>query len=117
MIDMNIRISKEDVQYFGREETAVALPDGSGYIGTLNIYHEIHCIVGNPIYRLVSTYLLKLSDGYINICTKRFTGQNLTTFRGKKIGSTVVSLGLDSSKSDFGKAHHIRLTSLNRTLS
>lgn len=42
--NMNIRISKEDVQHFGREETAVAIPDGSGYIGTLNVFHEIHCI-------------------------------------------------------------------------
>ena len=43
--DMNVRISREDVQHFGREENAVALPDGSGYVGTLNVYHEIHCIV------------------------------------------------------------------------
>ncbi|KAI0378054.1 hypothetical protein F5Y04DRAFT_166361 [Hypomontagnella monticulosa] len=42
--NMNIRISKEDVRHFGREETAVALPDGSGYIGTLNVFHEIHCV-------------------------------------------------------------------------
>ncbi|KAI1384936.1 uncharacterized protein F4822DRAFT_416741 [Hypoxylon trugodes] len=42
--NMNIRISKEDVRRFGREETAIPLPDGSGYIGTLNVYHEIHCI-------------------------------------------------------------------------
>ncbi|KAI1379248.1 hypothetical protein F4677DRAFT_442974 [Hypoxylon crocopeplum] len=41
---MNVRISKEDVKHFGREDTAVALPDGSGYIGTLNVFHEIHCI-------------------------------------------------------------------------
>lgn len=49
---MNFRISKEDVQHFGREENAVALPDGSGYIGSLNVYHEIHCIVRRAAQRL-----------------------------------------------------------------
>jgi len=45
LTDMNVRISKEDVKHFDREENGVQLPDGSGYIGTLNVYHEIHCIV------------------------------------------------------------------------
>ena len=42
---MNIRFSLEDLKAFNREEDAVQLPDGSGYAGTLNIYHEIHCVV------------------------------------------------------------------------
>jgi hypothetical protein len=42
---MNIRLSLDDVKAFNREETAIVLPDGSGYLGTLNVYHEIHCIV------------------------------------------------------------------------
>lgn len=43
--EMNIRFSLEDLKQFGRDEDAVQLPDGSGYVGTLNIYHEIHCVV------------------------------------------------------------------------
>lgn len=43
--DMNVRLSLEDIKAFDREENAIALPDGSGYLGTLNVYHEIHCIV------------------------------------------------------------------------
>ena len=43
--DMNVRFSLEDLKAFNREEDAVQLPDGSGYAGTLNIYHEIHCVV------------------------------------------------------------------------
>ena len=42
---MNVRFSLEDLKAFNREEDAVQLPDGSGYAGTLNIYHEIHCVV------------------------------------------------------------------------
>jgi len=42
---MNIRLSLEDLKAFDRDEDAVELPDGSGYAGTLNIYHEIHCVV------------------------------------------------------------------------
>ena len=43
--DMNVRFSLSDLKAFNREEDAVQLPDGSGYAGTLNIYHEIHCVV------------------------------------------------------------------------
>jgi hypothetical protein len=42
---MNIRLSLEDLKAFNRDEDAVELPDGSGYAGTLNVYHEIHCVV------------------------------------------------------------------------
>lgn len=34
--------------HYGREDIGVAIPDGSGYVGTLNIYHELHCIVRHP---------------------------------------------------------------------
>jgi len=30
---------------FGREKIAVELSDGSGYAGTLNVFHELHCVV------------------------------------------------------------------------
>ena len=43
--EMNVRFSIEDLKVFHRVEDAVQLPDGSGYAGTLNIYHEIHCVV------------------------------------------------------------------------
>ncbi len=43
--EMNVRFSLEDLKAFNRVEDAVQLPDGSGYAGTLNIYHEIHCVV------------------------------------------------------------------------
>ncbi|KAI1078857.1 hypothetical protein F5B20DRAFT_546464 [Whalleya microplaca] len=41
---MNIRLGQEDVEAFGREKTAVPLSDGSGYAGSLNVYHELHCV-------------------------------------------------------------------------
>ncbi|KKZ64330.1 hypothetical protein EMCG_09714 [[Emmonsia] crescens] len=41
---MNVRLSEEDLMAVGRLEDAVALPDGSGYAGTLNVFHELHCI-------------------------------------------------------------------------
>lgn len=42
---MNVRFQLEDLKVWGRDVDAVALPDGSGYLGTLNVYHEIHCVV------------------------------------------------------------------------
>lgn len=44
----NIWIEPEVMKYYGREEIGVAIPEGGGYIGTLNVYHELHCIVGEP---------------------------------------------------------------------
>ena len=38
--------------HYGREEIGMAIPDGSGYIGTLNMYHELHCIVSCPCVHL-----------------------------------------------------------------
>ena len=33
------------MEHYGRKDIGVAIPDGSGYVGTLNMYHEIHCLV------------------------------------------------------------------------
>lgn len=44
----NIYIEPEVMRHYGREDLGVAIPDGDGYIGTLNVYHELHCIVRNP---------------------------------------------------------------------
>ncbi|KAJ6784147.1 hypothetical protein PWT90_04177 [Aphanocladium album] len=41
---MNVRLSLDDVRAFDREATAVKMSDGSGYLGTLNVYHELHCV-------------------------------------------------------------------------
>ncbi|EEH37762.2 hypothetical protein PAAG_00683 [Paracoccidioides lutzii Pb01] len=41
---MNVRLSEDDLQAVGRLKNAVALPDGSGYAGTLNVFHELHCV-------------------------------------------------------------------------
>ncbi|PMD17890.1 hypothetical protein NA56DRAFT_577983, partial [Hyaloscypha hepaticicola] len=37
-----IRISKEDLDRINR--TSVALLDGSGYFGTLDVHHQLHCL-------------------------------------------------------------------------
>jgi hypothetical protein len=42
---MNLRLDREDIVAFNRQDEAVELTDGSGYAGTLNVYHELHCVV------------------------------------------------------------------------
>jgi hypothetical protein len=44
---MNVRLSKDDITAVNRLTGAVTLPDGSGYLGTLNVFHELHCIVSS----------------------------------------------------------------------
>ncbi|KAL2126056.1 hypothetical protein VTI74DRAFT_1857 [Chaetomium olivicolor] len=41
---MNLRLGREDILAYHREGDAVALSDGSGYVGSLNVYHELHCV-------------------------------------------------------------------------
>ncbi|KAI1378900.1 hypothetical protein F4677DRAFT_443380 [Hypoxylon crocopeplum] len=40
----NIIIEPEHMERWGRDKFGVATPDGKGFIGTLNVYHELHCI-------------------------------------------------------------------------
>lgn len=68
--EMNVRFSLEDLKAFDRDEDAVQLPDGSGYAGTLNIYHEIHCVVSLPLsFGLVYFQLMVFSemDAYAHV--------------------------------------------------
>lgn len=43
-IDINLRISPEELAKLN--QTSIALKDG-GYLGTLGVYHELHCVVRN----------------------------------------------------------------------
>ena len=82
MKDMNVRLSLEDLKVFNRDEDAVQLPDGSGYAGSLNVYHEIHCVVSPPLPPVVTSLQLvadgSFRNGCIHICTKTTTTQTLT---------------------------------------
>ncbi|KAF2139772.1 uncharacterized protein K452DRAFT_352505 [Aplosporella prunicola CBS 121167] len=40
----NIKLEPEVMKHYEREDIGVALPEGGGYIGTLNVYHELHCL-------------------------------------------------------------------------
>lgn len=41
------------MDHYRRKDIGVAIPDGSGYVGTLNMWHEIHCIASCPVLRLI----------------------------------------------------------------
>jgi mycotoxin biosynthesis protein UstYa len=75
-VDENIRIEPEVIKSFGREDISVKIPDGDGYIGTLNVYHEIHCLVRN--LQRVNTSITILNffrNVCINICIKKHIGK------------------------------------------
>lgn len=40
----NIRLEPEVMRRLGREDIGVRIPGEDGYIGTLNVYHELHCL-------------------------------------------------------------------------
>ena len=45
---MVIKLSADELAAFG--EPSIALRDGSGYIGEMAVYHELHCVVRDSCY-------------------------------------------------------------------
>ncbi|KAI1379251.1 hypothetical protein F4677DRAFT_411012 [Hypoxylon crocopeplum] len=58
----NIRLEPEVLRRYGREDLGVAMPEGEGYLGTLNVYHELHCIKRIYQYMYQEHYWSDLSD-------------------------------------------------------
>ncbi|KAI0123401.1 hypothetical protein BJ170DRAFT_107728 [Xylariales sp. AK1849] len=42
--DENILLEPEYIENYGRLDTSVEVPEGGRYLGTLNVYHELHCL-------------------------------------------------------------------------
>ena len=42
-VDMHIRISKEEMEALGGR--SLELTDGSGFVGSLEVFHDLHCLV------------------------------------------------------------------------
>lgn len=40
---INLKIYPEEMSKLGR--TSLKMRDGSGYLGVLGVYHELHCVV------------------------------------------------------------------------
>ena len=46
-VDINIRITTDEMRKLN--QTSLVLADGSGQLGTLGVYHELHCLVSIEI--------------------------------------------------------------------
>ena len=46
--DASFKFSEEDMTRWGFKDEGVLLTDNSGYMGTLNVFHELHCLVSLP---------------------------------------------------------------------
>jgi hypothetical protein len=44
LIDENILLEPEYIEHYKRLDTTVEVPEGGRYIGTLNVFHELHCL-------------------------------------------------------------------------
>ena len=45
---MNTRVTAEELAK--RNQTSIALPKGGGYLAWLEVFHELHCIVGHQLH-------------------------------------------------------------------
>lgn len=79
--DENIRIEPEVIKRLGREDVSVRIPGDDGYIGTINVYHELHCLVGVLSGLGLEHMLISDRNDCINTCTRRSIGRILTTFK------------------------------------
>lgn len=52
--DQNIHIEPRIMQDLGRADQGVLLPDGSGYLATINAFHLLHCVVRWPPQKIVT---------------------------------------------------------------
>jgi hypothetical protein len=46
-IDMNIEVSKSDLDRIHAD--SIGVPGTDMYVGGLGVYHELHCLVRNPM--------------------------------------------------------------------
>ena len=65
----------------GREDIGVRIPGGDGYIGTINVYHELHCLVGILSGLSLEHKLISDRNDFISTCTRRPIGRILMTFK------------------------------------
>lgn len=56
---MNVRFTPEEMQNVNL--TSLKLKDGSGYVGTFTVYHDVHCLVSQLFFDLALS--LHLSSG------------------------------------------------------
>ncbi|EEH37758.2 hypothetical protein PAAG_00679 [Paracoccidioides lutzii Pb01] len=59
--DENIMVESKYIKHYDREDITVRIPDGDGYIGTLNVYHELHCLKRIHQYMYPDYYFTDLS--------------------------------------------------------
>jgi len=49
---MHIKLSQEEIEQLGGR--SLELSDGSGFVGSLEVYHDLHCLVcGGPMLERV----------------------------------------------------------------
>ena len=67
----NIRVDGEVIKRLGRQDISVRIPGSEDFIGTLNVYHEIHCLVIDPFAckPVFEPELTFCRNDFINICT------------------------------------------------
>jgi hypothetical protein len=67
----NIRVEGEVIKRLGRQDISVRIPGSEDFIGTLNVYHEIHCLVIDPFASkpVFEPELTFCRNDFINICT------------------------------------------------
>lgn len=71
----NIRVESEVIKRLGREDISVRIPGDDAYIGTLNVYHEIHCLVGTYSFGFERELIQFVRNGFISICIQITIGR------------------------------------------
>lgn len=63
---INLMVSDEEMLQLG--QTSLAMSDGSGYLATLGVYHELHCVVShiNSNHGSISKQLINQRNNYVN---------------------------------------------------
>jgi hypothetical protein len=58
----NVKLEPEVIARYGRWDSGVTLPEENGYVRTLNVYHELHCLKRHHQYIYQEYYWSNLDD-------------------------------------------------------
>ncbi|KAI0505384.1 hypothetical protein F5B22DRAFT_628018 [Xylaria bambusicola] len=60
--DENILLEPEYIRHYNREDSSVEVPEHGHYLGTLNVYHELHCLKRIRQYMYMDYYFPSISE-------------------------------------------------------
>ena len=94
LLDGTIRLSEDDFQRISHKTGGIPLPDGSGFMATMSVFHQLHCLVRQPICKRIRLQVPNTGvfrNAFTRVSIPNITGLILIQKNDTKILVIVVS--------------------------